>query len=38
MVNHQSKKETQLFFQNYNFEVNLKESDFTEIALRRSSN
>ena len=38
MVNHQSKKETLLFFNNYNFEVNLKEGDFTEIALRRASN
>ncbi len=38
MINHQSKKETQLFFNNYNFEVNLKDSDFTEVALRRSSN
>ena len=38
MVNHQSKKETQLFFENYNFDVNLKDEDFTELALRRAAN
>ena len=38
MINHQSKKETQLFFDNYNFDVNLKDDDFTELALRRAAN
>ena len=38
MINHQSNKETQLFFDNYNFDVNLKDDDFTELALRRAGN
>ena len=38
MINHQSNKETQLFFNNYNFDVNLKDDDFTELALRRAGN
>lgn len=38
MVNHQSKKETLLYFNNYNFEVNLKDEDFTEMSLRRAAN
>jgi hypothetical protein len=38
MVNHQSKKETLLYFNNYNFEVNLRDEDFTEMALRRAAN
>lgn len=38
MVNHQSKKETILEFSDYNFDVNLSEDDFTEVALRRAAN
>jgi len=36
MVNHQSKKETQLRFLNYNFDVALTDDDFTQNALKRS--
>lgn len=36
MVNHQTHKETMLQFSNYNFEQNLSEDDFTEVALKRA--
>jgi len=36
MVNHQSNKETLLKFSNYNFDANLTDEDFTQIALKRS--
>jgi len=36
MVNHQSNKETSLKFSNYNFEANLSEEDFTQVALKRA--
>lgn len=36
MVNHQSNKETLLRFSEYNFEVNLSEEDFTQVALKRA--
>ena len=36
MVNHQSNKETQLKFSNYNFEANLSSEDFTQTALKRA--
>uniref|UniRef100_UPI0025D2D71C outer membrane lipoprotein-sorting protein n=1 Tax=Winogradskyella sp. TaxID=1883156 RepID=UPI0025D2D71C len=36
MVNHQSNKETLLQFSDYNFEVNLVEDDFTQVALKRA--
>ena len=36
MVNHQSKKETQLKFLDYNFDVELTDDDFTQNALKRS--
>ena len=36
MVNHQTHKETTLQFSNYNFEQNLSEEDFTEMALKRA--
>ncbi|WP_299226649.1 outer membrane lipoprotein-sorting protein [uncultured Psychroserpens sp.] len=38
MVNHQSNKETRLEFSNYNFDVNLSDDDFTQVALKRSGN
>ncbi len=38
MVNHQSNKETLLEFSNYNFDVNLSDDDFTQIALKRAGN
>ena len=38
MVNHQSNKETLLKFSNYNFEANLTEDDFTQVALKRAGN
>lgn len=38
MVNHQSNKETILEFSNYNFDVNLTDEDFTQIALKRAGN
>ncbi|NMH89197.1 outer membrane lipoprotein-sorting protein [Flavivirga algicola] len=36
MKNHQSKKETILEFSDYNFDVNLSDEDFTQVALKRS--
>jgi hypothetical protein len=36
MVNHQSGKETLLKFSNYNFDANLSEEDFTQVALKRA--
>lgn len=36
MVNHQTHKETMLQFSDYNFEQNLSEEDFTEMALKRA--
>ena len=36
MVNHQSNKETLLKFSDYNFEVNLTDEDFTQVALQRA--
>jgi hypothetical protein len=36
MINIQSHKETRLEFTNYNFEVNLSEEDFTQVALKRA--
>lgn len=36
MVNHQSNKETILNFNNYNFEANLSDDDFTQAALQRA--
>ncbi|WP_298542177.1 outer membrane lipoprotein-sorting protein [uncultured Aquimarina sp.] len=36
MVNHQSNKETQLKFSDYNFESELSEDDFTQVALKRA--
>jgi hypothetical protein len=36
MVNHQTHKETMLQFSEYNFEQNLSEEDFTEVALKRA--
>ena len=36
MVNHQSKKETLLEFSEYNFDVNLSDDDFTQVALKRA--
>ncbi|MEH6536337.1 MAG: outer membrane lipoprotein-sorting protein [Psychroserpens sp.] len=38
MVNVQSNKETRLEFSNYNFEVNLAEEDFSQVALKRAGN
>ncbi|MEM9544617.1 MAG: outer membrane lipoprotein-sorting protein [Bacteroidota bacterium] len=37
MTNHQSNKETELIFTNYNFEINLSDKDFTQSALKRAS-
>ncbi|MEM9820092.1 MAG: outer membrane lipoprotein-sorting protein [Bacteroidota bacterium] len=36
VVNNQSKKETQLLFDNYDFETALKENNFTQNSLRRN--
>ncbi|WP_350286854.1 outer membrane lipoprotein-sorting protein [uncultured Croceitalea sp.] len=36
MVNHQSNKETILKFNNYNFDAELTEDDFTQVALKRA--
>ncbi|SEK70632.1 Protein of unknown function [Aquimarina amphilecti] len=36
MINHQSNKETQLKFSDYNFESELSEDDFTQVALKRA--
>lgn len=38
MFNHQSNKETTLEFSDYDFDVNFKEDEFTELALRRAAN
>ncbi|OUR96036.1 outer membrane lipoprotein-sorting protein [Flavobacteriales bacterium 33_180_T64] len=38
MVNHQSNKETLLKFSDYNFENNLTEDDFSQVALKRAGN
>ena len=38
MVNVQSNKETRLEFTNYNFEVNLTDEDFSQVALKRAGN
>ncbi len=35
MTNHQSNKETILEFSDYNFDVNLSDEDFTQVALQR---
>lgn len=37
MTNHQTNKETELLFSNYDFEVNLTDKDFTQSALKRAS-
>jgi len=36
MTNHQSNKETVLSFTNYNFETNLSDEDFSQVALQRA--
>ncbi len=36
MVNHQTNKETILNFNNYNFEANLTDDDFSQVALQRA--
>ena len=36
VINHQSKKETKLIFKDYNFDVDLSESDFTQNSLKRA--
>jgi len=36
MVNKQSNKETRLEFTNYNFDANLNDDDFTQVALKRA--
>jgi len=36
MVNHQTNKETKLEFSDYNFEINLTEEDFSQVALKRA--
>ncbi|MEK6154476.1 outer membrane lipoprotein-sorting protein [Flavobacteriaceae bacterium 3-367] len=38
MVNHQSNKETLLKFSDYNFEAELSEDDFSQVALQRAGN
>lgn len=38
MVNHQSNKETTLSFSDYNFDADLSEDDFSQIALQRAGN
>ncbi len=38
MVNHQSNKETELIFSDYNFDANLTENDFSQAALQRAGN
>ncbi len=38
MVNHQSNKETVLKFSDYNFEDNLTDDDFSQVALQRAGN
>ena len=37
MTNHQTNKETELRFENYDFEINLTDQDFTQSALKRAS-
>ena len=37
MTNHQTNKETELIFTNYDFEINLTDKDFTQSALKRAS-
>lgn len=36
MVNHQTNKETLLEFSDYNFDADLKDEDFTQVALKRA--
>ena len=36
MVNHQTNKETELLFENYEFKTGLKESDFSQNSLKRA--
>ncbi|MEO0572950.1 MAG: outer membrane lipoprotein-sorting protein [Bacteroidota bacterium] len=36
MVNHQSNKETLLQFSDYNFDINLADKDFSQVALKRA--
>ena len=36
MVNHQTNKETKLEFSEYDFEINLTEEDFSQVALKRA--
>lgn len=38
MVNHQSNKETMLEFKDYNFDANLSDDDFSQVALKRAGN
>ncbi|WP_298473240.1 outer membrane lipoprotein-sorting protein [uncultured Maribacter sp.] len=38
MVNHQSNKETILSFSDYNFDAELSEDDFSQVALQRAGN
>ena len=38
MVNHQSNKETELNFSDYNFDANLTDDDFSQAALQRAGN
>jgi len=38
MVNHQSNKETILNFSNYNFDAELTDDDFSQVALKRAGN
>ena len=37
MVNHQTKKETRILFEDYNFDVDLDDSDFTQAKLKSAS-
>lgn len=36
MVNHQSNKQTELYFENYNFAADLSEDEFTQASLKRA--
>lgn len=36
MINHQTNKETKLEFSDYDFEINLTEEDFSQVALKRA--
>lgn len=38
VVNHQSDKETELLFEDYNFDVSLGDNDFSQNSLKRSGN